>query len=81
VLDGCHLVDAITCTGQVTVTEDDRFPTTSAVQSTHTEPASDVSSVKAAVPGTFNPCAADEIMPNATGDIIRLTAGSQLHAA
>ena len=33
------------------------------------------------MPGTFNPCAADEFMPNTTGDIIRLIAGSQLHAA
>ena len=46
-----------------------------------TEPASDAGSVKAAVPETFNQCAADEFMPNTTGDIIRLTAGSQLHAA
>jgi hypothetical protein len=46
-----------------------------------TELASDVGSVRAAVPGTLNPCAADEFMPNTTGDIIRLTAGSQLHAA
>jgi hypothetical protein len=46
-----------------------------------TEPASDAGSVKSAVPGTFNPCAADELMPNATSDIIPLTAGSQLHAA
>jgi hypothetical protein len=46
-----------------------------------TEPASDAGSVKAAVPGTFNPYAADEFMPNTTGDTIRLTAGSQLHAA
>jgi hypothetical protein len=28
VLGGHHQVDAITCTGQVTVTEDDRFPPT-----------------------------------------------------
>jgi hypothetical protein len=34
-----------------------------------TEPAIDAGSVKAAVPGTFNPCAADEFMPNTTGDI------------
>jgi hypothetical protein len=27
------------------------------------------------VPGTFNPRAADEFMPNTTGDVIRLTAG------
>jgi hypothetical protein len=45
-----------------------------------TEPASYAGSVKAALPGTFNPCAA-EFMPNTTGDIIRLTAGSQLYAA